>query len=264
MLLRMFSRKWILTTLLVVAAVAVMARLGIWQLDRLAQRRAFNSRVLAQVNRPVLNLDAKNIPADLGSMEYRKVVVTGVYDFSQQVSLRNQAHDNRWGVNLITPLHIQNSGQTILIDRGWVPSDDFTTGDFSKYDEPGTVMISGVIRASQSRPDFGWRSDQIPQPGEPRLEAWNFVNVGGISQQTPYPLLPVYIQQAPDAARTALPYRSQPTLDLTEGPHMGYALQWFLFASILGFGYPFFIRSTEQRKKLEQESTGVRASHISQ
>ncbi len=50
----MFSRRWFLATILVVVGVAVNIRLGIWQLDRLEQRRAFNTRVLAQINQPLL------------------------------------------------------------------------------------------------------------------------------------------------------------------------------------------------------------------
>jgi surfeit locus 1 family protein len=103
------------------------------------------------------------------------------------------------------------------------------------------------LRRSQSKPDFGKRSDPTPAPGQ-RLEAWNFANVEGISQQAPYELLPVYIQEAPDPSWTGLPYRTQPVLNLSEGSHMGYAIQWFAFAGILAFGYPFFIRREEARK----------------
>jgi hypothetical protein len=53
---RLFSRRWILATLLVIAAAAVMVRLGIWQLDRLDLRRAFNARVQAQMSQPQLVL----------------------------------------------------------------------------------------------------------------------------------------------------------------------------------------------------------------
>ena len=47
-LMRLFSRRWIFATILVLIAMGVMVRLGIWQLNRLEQRRAFNERVLAQ------------------------------------------------------------------------------------------------------------------------------------------------------------------------------------------------------------------------
>ena len=243
--MRLFSRRWFLATLLVIAAMAVMVRLGIWQLDRLEQRREFNARVLAQINQPALILNGSALQVDLASMEYRPVLLEGEYDFSQEVALRNQVWENQAGVHLLTPLRIAGSEQSVLVNRGWVPIQDFTSTDWSQYAEPGMVRVAGVIRASNSKPDYGRRADQIPATGAGRLELWNFANVEGISQQVPYSLLPVYIQQAPDPSWQTLPYRTQPELDLSEGPHQGYAIQWFIFAAILGLGYPLFIRRQE-------------------
>ena len=247
--LRMFSRRWILSTLLVIAGMLVLARLGVWQLDRLEKRRLFNARVLAQVNQPAILLSGQALNADLASMEYRPVIVEGEYDHSQEVALRNQAWNDQIGVHLLTPLKITGSDKAVLVDRGWVPVQDFSSHDWSKYTEPGKVRVEGVIRASSSKPDFGKRDDP---PG--RLDIWNFANVARISEQVSYSLLPIYIQQAPDPAWTGLPYRSQPELDLTEGPHLSYAIQWFTFAAILGLGYPFFIRRQENARlrKMEQ------------
>ncbi|MGD9092985.1 MAG: SURF1 family protein [Anaerolineales bacterium] len=244
--LRLVSRRWILATILVIIGMIVTARLGIWQLDRLQQRRAFNSRVQAQLDQPTLILDESTLDADLANMEYRSIVVVGEYDHSGEVALRNQVWGNQAGVHLLTPLKIKGTGQAILVDRGWVPTEDFVYGDWGQYAEPGVLEIQAVVRASRSEPDFGSRADPIPGPGE-RLEAWHFANVEGISQQLPYSLLPAYIQQAPSATWTALPYRTQPELDLSEGPHMGYAIQWFTFAAILGIGYPFFVRRQERK-----------------
>ncbi len=251
-LLRPFSRRWILTTLLVFAAMAVMIRLGIWQLDRLQSRRLFNARVLAQVNQPPLLLNGAALSMDLTGMEYRQVVVEGEYDHANEVALRNQSWNNQIGVHLLTPLKIAGSNRYVLVDRGWVPVTDFQNHDWSAYQQPGKVSLTGVIRLSSNKPDWGRRTDPTPAPGE-RLEVWNFANVEAIGAQLPYPLLPVYIQAAPDPAWTGLPYRALPDLDLTEGPHLGYAFQWFTFAAILGLGYPFFIRRQEaaRLRKLE-------------
>jgi surfeit locus 1 family protein len=252
LVLRMFSRRWILTTLLVIAAMAVMIRLGIWQLDRLEKRRAFNARVLAQVNQPPLLLSGQALDADLASLEYRPVIVEGEYDSSQEVALRNQAWNDQIGVHLLTPLKIAGSDRAVLVDRGWVPVQDFDSHDWSQYGETGKVRVTGVIRASSSTPDFGKRADP---PG--RLDVWNFANVARIAEQVSIPLLPIYIQQAPDPSWLGLPHRSQPELDLTEGPHLGYAFQWFTFAAILGLGYPFFIRRQEKAKLRKMEQSHV-------
>lgn len=251
-LLRLFSRRWLLATLLVVIGVAINIRLGIWQLDRLEQRRAFNGRVLAQTSQPVLELSGENLDLDLTGMEYRPVTVSGVYDLQHEVALRNQAYGNRPGVQLLTPLKISGSDRVVLVNRGWVPIENGDFESWASYPEPGTVTVHGILRASQDRPDYGRRSDQLPAPGEAPLKAWYFANVAGIARQVPYPLLPVYVQQAPDPAWSDLPYRTQPDLDLSEGPHQGYAIQWFTFAAILGIGYPFFVRRQE-RKKLTQQ-----------
>lgn len=253
LLLRMFSRRWLLATILVVIGVAVNIRLGIWQLDRLEQRRAFNSRVFAQIDQPVLDLADGSFDQDLASMEYRQVAVTGVYDLEHEVALRNQAFGSRPGVHLLTPLLITGSDRVVLVNRGWVPIENGDFESWAEYPEPGQVTVQGIIRASEDKPDYGRRSDPIPAAGDEPLKAWYFANVAGIAQQVPYSLLPVYIQQAPDQGWTELPYRTQPELELTEGPHQSYAIQWFTFAAILGLGYPFFIRRQERKHIVEKK-----------
>lgn len=240
MLSLLFSRKWWWTTLLVIVAVGVMIRLGMWQLDRHIQRQAFNTRVSAQLARPPLVLEGAALTTDLRGMEYRSVIVRGTYDQAGEVALRNQASQGRPGVHLLTPLVIAGSEQAVLVDRGWIPAEAAAPDQWSRFDEPGPVEVRGVIRASRSRPDFGGVPDPPTTPGE-RLPAWNNVNVERIQQQVAAPLLPIYVQQAPDPAWTRMPARSTPDLDLSEGSHLGYAAQWFLFAAVLGVGYPYYL-----------------------
>jgi surfeit locus 1 family protein len=247
LLLRMFSRRWLLATFLVIAGVALCVRLGIWQLDRLEQRRAFNARVQAQIDQPPLLLAGEALNEDLYNMEYRQVKVRGSYDFSHEVAIINQSYGNEWGAHLLTPLIIAETGQAVLVDRGWIPHQDYQSGDWAKFAEPGVVEITGVLRRPQVKAEIGGRTDPTPAPGEAQRKAWNFVNIEQIGKQVDYPLLGVYIQQAPQASWTRLPYRTQPEIEISEGPHLGYALQWFTFAALLGIGYPFFIRRQENR-----------------
>ena len=151
MILRaMFSRQWILTTLLALAGGMVCIRLGIWQLDRLDQRRAFNAQVEAMWAADPLNLAGK--PADdLTKMEYRAVTVSGKYDFENQVALRNRYYQNQYGYNLLTPL-LLGDGSAVLVDRGWIPADgNDSPSSWSRYDQPGRVNLQGQIRLGQAR-----------------------------------------------------------------------------------------------------------------
>ncbi len=241
-LLALFSRRWWWTTLLVIAACGVLVRLGIWQLDRLEQRRAFNERVQAQLDAAMLILDATNLDLDLHAMEYRTVEVAGSYDFGGEVGLRNQVWQNEPGIHLVTPLLIEGTDVAILVDRGWIPAGDADPGGWRAYQEPGPVIVRGVLRRSTTRPEIGFRSDPTPAPGEPSLKLWHLLNVEQIGSALPYQVLPVYVQKAPDPTLEVPPYPSGPDLELTEGPHLGYAGQWFLFAMVLAIGYPFYVR----------------------
>lgn len=245
MLLRkMFQRKWILATLLVLAGTALCIRLGIWQLDRLAQRRVFNHQVESMRAASVLNLN-QDQPKDVSKMEWRSVTVEGKYDFDNQVALRNQYNNSQYGYHLITPLLFD--GGAVLVDRGWIPADVESLpspADWRTYDEPGEVKVTGQIRLGETKPAFGGVADKLPPKGQ-KLELWNNTDVTHIASQLPYPVLPIYIQPNMDENDTNPPIPYQPELDLSEGPHLGYAFQWFTFATILFVGYPFYLRKQE-------------------
>jgi surfeit locus 1 family protein len=245
MLLRkMFQRKWIFATFLVLAGTALCIRLGIWQLDRLAQRRAFNHQVVSMRAMSELDLNQQE-PADLAQMEWRHVKVQGEYDFANQFALRNQYNGDQYGYHLLTPLRFD--GTAIVVDRGWIPAqNDSTPADWRKYDEDGTVTVEGQLRLGQTKPRFGGVTDQIPANGS-KLEVWNNADITRIASQIPYPVLPVYIQPNADVNDTTPPIPFQPELELTEGPHFGYALQWFTFATMLFVGYPFFLCKQEMK-----------------
>ncbi|MBN8582462.1 MAG: SURF1 family protein, partial [Anaerolineae bacterium] len=185
LLLKMFSFKWLFTTLLVVAGTGVCVRLGIWQLDRLEQRRAFNAQVISMRASELFDLNA-SLPEDIASMEWRAVTVTGEYDFANQMALRNQYSEGIYGFHLITPL--QFDGGVVLVNRGWIPAvSDSLPGDWRMYDEPGTVTLTGQIRLGQGKPSFGGVADALPADGSP-LWVWNNLDVTMMSPQMPYPI----------------------------------------------------------------------------
>ena len=242
----MFTRKWMFATLLVLAGAALCIRLGIWQLDRLDQRRAFNAHYTSMRAMPPLDLNAEQ-PDDLTGMEWRSVQVTGEYDFANQIATRNQYYGDQYGYHILTPLRFD--GRAVLVDRGFIPADgNSTPDDWRKYDEPGTVTVKGQIRLGQAKPAFGGVADALPASGD-RLMVWNNANITQVALQMPYPILPVFVQPdaSPEDAEFPIPY--QPTIDLTEGTHFGYAVQWFTFATILFVGYPFFLRKQEETLK---------------
>lgn len=251
MFLRLFNRRWLLATALVIAAAAVMVRLGIWQLERLDQRRSFNARVTEQQEAPPLVLDEDALGLDLYSMEYRRVIVTGQFLPEDEIVLRNQVWSiegvNKIGMQLFTPLLIEGTDTAILIQRGWIPQETADQQHRTIYVESGVITVEGQLRRAETDFDLGFHPDPTLAANQARLDVWNNLDLDRLASQMDTDLLPVYIQQLPAATQSDPPFASLPTLELTEGPHMGYALQWFAFAMVLLIGYPIYANRQDQR-----------------
>lgn len=235
-----FSLKWLLSTLLVIGGIYFCLRMGLWQLGRLAQRRAFNEHYSQVVAQPELMLE-KLLPDNLSLMEYRTVNALGKFDFGQNVVRRNQYHEGQPGFSLITPLLLAD-GEAILVDRGWIPAEgNEKPEDWRKYDVEGLQVVRGVLRLGQSESEFGGVADPNMSDGRTRLNYWNQVNLEMMAKQLPYKIAPVFIQPYVDPTNLTPPYPAQAIVEVTEGPHLGYAIQWFTFSSLLLLGYPYFL-----------------------
>jgi len=246
MIIRLFRRPWIFVTILGIIAAAVMIRLGIWQVDRLAGRRDFNAQVLSQINESPLPLTDDNVSGDLEALEFRTVQIEGEYDLANTLVLGNQVWDEQIGVHLLTPLKVAGTEAVILVDRGWIPFDDWQNRKLSGYDEVGPVQIEGMLRVTQTK--LGLRDCLDETAGEAPFQVWCLA-LDGIAGYLPYNLLSVYLIQAPEGEQTEPLYRAIPQIEITEGPHQGYAVQWFTFAAILLIGYPFFVRREMQARE---------------
>lgn len=228
----LFSARWWWVSLLVIVGMAVLARLGIWQLDRLAQRRAQNAEVLEQLMAPPLVLTGGALPANPEDLHGRPASVSGQYDYAHQIVLTQQSWNGAPGVHLITPLVIDGSEVAVLVDRGWIPALETEAGDLARYEEPDEEIIRGALQKSQTL------SGNRQSASDASSQQWYRIDIEAIQRQMPYELLSVYLLQAPEEdVQQVLPYRSEPEIDLSEGSHLAYAIQWFLFALILAAGY---------------------------
>lgn len=238
-----FSRRWWWATLLVLVFIAVFIRLGIWQLGRRQERLAANAAYLAQISQSPLALDATFVAADPEQLVDRQAAAQGEYDHEQQILLTQQSWLGRPGAHLVTPLVLADGQTAVLVDRGWIPAADAEQDDFSHFDEPGRLTIDGTVQPSQVL--SGDRNTVIDGP----QKRWYRIEIEAIQEQMPYRLLPFFlVQTPPDGVQADLPYRMAVEIDLSEGPHLGYAIQWFLFAGVLAVGYARFVSTQDARR----------------
>jgi len=232
------SRRWILVTVTVLLGMAVLARLGIWQLDRLEQRRASNALLRQALEAPPIDLDRQELPGDLEELKNHNVIAQGEFDFDNQIVLKLQYRQGRPGVHLVSPLLIDGGDKAVLVDRGWIPDSESGPEKESQFDEPGSVTISGYIGLSQTLSREAAEGSQVSGP----QREWYRVDIDAIQTQIPYQLLPIYILKTPAVGGDdEPPYPTEREIDLSEGPHLGYAIQWFIFSLTLGIVYVVYL-----------------------
>lgn len=240
----LFSRRWIMATLLVLIAMGTMLRLSAWQMARLQERRVANVEVVRILESNPLLLAGDATISNPDQLKDRRVTATGTFDFAEQIGLKVQNWQGRAGIHLVAPLMLDGD-TAVLVDRGWIPDAEASPTNWSTYDEPGIVTIDGYAALSQTLS----RASAASPPASPQQE-WYRIDIAAIQPQLPYRLLPIYILQAPtEEAPQELPYRSKPAFDLSEGPHLSYAIQWILFTLILGGGYLVYVRQSSQKSE---------------
>ena len=239
-----FRGRWLLATIGVALLCALFLTLGTWQLQRLEQKTASeaNALILARMQEPPLTLSGQ--PLDPEQANLRRATVRGAYDYSQEIVLRNRTLNEIPGVHVLVPLRIAGSDAAVLVDRGWIPYEMADPDQRAQFrDAVSEVKVSGILQQSQKRPGSIAPADPPLGPDRPRLDAWHRVDIPRIQEQIPYPLLPLYLEedQAPGEPVRRFP-RAAPEITLSEGGHLGYAVQWFAFGGILLGGYVLFFR----------------------
>lgn len=207
---------------LIAVTAAVCIRLGLWQLERLRERRAENGVALAARALPESVLGA----AASASLAHRRVRATGSYDRAGEIVIRGQAHREQPGVFVVTPLRLQGDSVAVLVVRGFVRSPDAVSVDLASLDEPGTVTVRGIALPLTERADDGGLLER-----EGGSATWKGLDRSAIEARLRYPVADVYIVQSPDSALPDAPRRIEPPA-LDDGPHLSYAIQWFAFAVI--------------------------------
>jgi len=227
---------------LVVGALCI--RLGVWQLERLEERRTRNAAIQTEIDRPVVNLNTEPIPSD--GLTYRRIRASGTFDPAHEIVLSNRAYSGQAGVHLITPLRIDGADAAVLIDRGWIPASQASPAGRAAFAIGGTIEVTGIGRPSQQEPSIALLADPTRGPGSPPLDGWRFLDLPAIQTQVPNPLLPV-ILEASEPVGGMSPPKPQTEIDLSEGSHLSYAVQWFAFAAIalLG-GAAWLVRSARR------------------
>jgi surfeit locus 1 family protein len=227
------SRRQLAAIVVSLLFAALFARLGVWQLSRHVERRAFNRLVASRVDSLPVPLEA--LPADTALTRFRRVRVEGTFDWEHQIVLASRSRNGSPGVYLLTPLRRSGLDTAVLVYRGWVYSPDALRVDLARWREPDSAAFDGFILPWPTAP----REGSPAVRGEPRALRW--LDAASVRRLVPYPLAPFTVVALGGAVAADAPARLEvPPLD--SGPHRGYAVQWFAFAAIALGGGALLVR----------------------
>lgn len=231
------SRRTALFILLALLAAALFVRLGVWQLSRLAERRARNALIAERLrSEPV---DVAALPRDTALARLRLVRVTGRWDYDREVAWAGRTRDGSPGVELLTPVRHAGSDTLLVVNRGWVYSPDAATVELTRWREGDSARVTGYVEeyAPDGEPGGGEGAGRriVRQPRAAEL-----------ARRMGAPVAPYYIVALGDTGDPSHPARRRrPELD--DGPHRAYAVQWFAFAAIALGGAAAVVRRRSPR-----------------
>lgn len=230
----------IVGSIVVILIALLCVRLGIWQLHRLQQKRDRNA--VAHQRMQMAPVRITSFSLDSAGLIYRHATATGTYDDERTIILAGRSYNGAPGVYVLTPLRIGNAA--VLVNRGWLPSSDAASVDISQTREIAGDSVTGLIVKFSEDP----RTDRDTTDNFRRV--WYHLNHGAAQKKFPYPLADFLLQRLPEAKATAAIKRVDvPAFD--EGPHLGYAIQWFSFAVIGIVGWIVLLARSRARSTHE-------------
>ena len=238
--------KWMAAHVLVLLLLVTFLLAGTWQFGRHQKRIDRNDVVLDRADAVLLEIGDLFEPQDI--FEFRLVQLKGSWSTSDSVLIRNRSHQDMAGCHLAIPLAV-SSNEGVLVVAGWLNE---PLCDIDQLEVPtGDVSLVGRVRLTQTRGAIGARdrADGV-------IRTLARTDVARVDQQVALSLAPVYVElitSNPSVAEAVAV--DPPPTDL--GPHLAYAVQWFLFFAVGAVGYPLVLRRQARKGDLEDLKDSV-------
>ena len=195
-----------------------------WQYHRGVDRHARNTVIEMRITKPSIELGLA--AAHLLDSEWQTVSTAGAFDNTKQILLRNRYHDGKYGYEVLT-LFTTSNGKSFWVDRGWVQAGATATAPPIVSSPPiGTVTITGRLRLDSSLP----RGSFFALPGNGQGL------VSKLNAQSRLNTEKFYIDLLSGSVSSLIPKVSAQLPELSDGPHMAYALQWVFFGGLIIYG----------------------------
>ena len=219
-----------ITSLLTLLFFILFVSLGFWQIDRAEQKRSQHSFFEKRQIKEAVNLDHDTIKTvGIVDLVWRKVNATGNFLEQHQILLDNQVHAGQAGYYVYTPFRLEDSEDIILVNRGWVSTNNDRNLSPRLIMTKGMISINGVIK-EEPRTGLLLTKEHVEKLSE-TITRVQRLTIAEVSDITRIKLLPFIMRLSPES-KHGYTKKQQPH-NSGENVHMGYAYQWFAFAIML-------------------------------
>lgn len=223
-------RSWAVTVA-ALAGIAVTLALGAWQVGRAQQKLELHAAI--EQRKGTQPVDARHLLGATAASDllHRPVVLKGTWVAQHTVFLDNRQMHGRPGFFVVTPLRLEGSAASVVVERGWVPRNFADRTKLPPVETPqGLVEVRGRL---------------APPPA--KLYEFAQAEAGAIRQnldlaqfraETGLALLDVAVRQTGAPSEGLL--REWPEIASGAEKNYGYAFQWWALSALIAILYAWF------------------------
>ena len=214
-----FFKSLVALTLIILCLIAAQ-----WQYQRGVDRHARNAIIEKHIALAPTSLDSvKDSPL---AAEWQSVTTQGVFDPTKQILLKNRYSEGFYGFEVLTLFTTPNNVRFWVV-RGWVKAGAAATIAPTIAPPPTTpVSITGRLRLDSSLPRGSFFA--LPADGSGLISK--------LDAQSQLDTQDYYIDLLSGSESSLTPAVPAQLPELSDGPHMAYALQWLFFGGLVIYG----------------------------
>ena len=175
--------------------------------------------------------------------EWQPVSTAGRFDSSSQILLRNRYSEGVYGFELLTRF-TNDAGQIFWVDCGWVKAGENATSQPQLPALPTErVELIGRLRLDSSLPQGSFFAVPVSKSDGliSKANAQSGINAS---------LSTFYVDLLTGSEPSLTPEVPAQLPELSDGPHMAYALQWVFFGGLVVYGRFLIRRDVLSSKEL--------------
>ena len=216
--------RFLIPAILITLTFAFLVSLGFWQLDRAEEKRSIEASIKSANTGVVELIESTDALED---KEYYAVRIQGQYLNDKQFIYDNQIVDQVSGYYVLTPFLLTGQTTAVMVNRGFVPwngrRDKLADITVNSIPREIKVQVSNPIkRVELKTSNLGRHFPVLIQAIDfdvlEEISGMSFVRVVGLLDSS----------SADGYVRKWQPYTG------SIEKHIGYAIQWFLMALVLG------------------------------